>query len=101
MVEAKESFNHNVAHIKLDDHKLINTGVYKFVRHPSYLGFYLWCLGTQLLLQNPICFISFAYVLNVFFSNRLFEEEEALIRFFGDDYIQYKTITPTYIPFIS
>lgn len=36
----------------------------RYVRHPGYLGWYVWCIGTQLLLVNPLSCISFAYVVS-------------------------------------
>lgn len=34
----------------------------RYIRHPGYLGFLLWCVGTQLLLVNPASCIIFAVV---------------------------------------
>ena len=34
----------------------------RHIRHPGYLGFLLWCVGTQLLLVNPVSCITFAVV---------------------------------------
>ena len=33
-------------------HHVIDTGPYRFVRHPGYLGFFGWCLSTPLLLGS-------------------------------------------------
>jgi len=101
MVEASTSFNHHVASMKDHDHILITTGVFSIVRHPSYLGFYMFTLGSQLLLFNPICFFTFAYILHQFFKSRIRTEEIHLVRFFGTDYRTYRENTPTYLPFIS
>lgn len=40
---------------------LVTRGVYRLCRHPGYLGWYAWAVGTQLLLCNPICTPAFAY----------------------------------------
>lgn len=32
------------------------------VRHPGYLGWMLWAIGTQLVLVNPICLIAFTII---------------------------------------
>lgn len=101
MVEASTSFNHHVASMKDHDHILITSGIFSIVRHPSYLGFYMFTLGSQMMLFNPICFLAFAYVLHQFFSSRIRTEEVHLIRFFGTDYRNYRDNTPTYLPFIS
>ena len=33
-------------------HRVIDTGPYRWVRHPGYLGFFGWCLSTPLLLGS-------------------------------------------------
>lgn len=37
--------------------------VYAIVRHPAYLGFLVWAIGTQVALGNPLCTVAFACVL--------------------------------------
>ena len=37
----------------------------RFVRHPGYLGWFIWAVGTQVLLCNPLSMISFAYVVRL------------------------------------
>lgn len=36
----------------------------RHIRHPGYLGFLVWCVGTQLLLVNPVCCVVFALVVS-------------------------------------
>ena len=100
MAEAGKSFNHVVQSRKKDDHVLIQSGVYRFLRHPSYFGFFWWGLGTQLVLGNQICFLAYAIILWNFFVNRIVKEEQFLVKFFGQDYITYRELTPVLIPFI-
>lgn len=100
MIHAATSFSHAVAYQKLPNHTLVTDGIYAWSRHPSYAGFFYWALGTQLLLQNPISFVGFAIVLWRFFHDRIGPEERALIRFFGTDYVDYKSRAGTMIPFI-
>ena len=47
MLHAGRNFNHLVQSHKSRDHKLVTTGIYGWARHPSYLGWFLWSLGTQ------------------------------------------------------
>ncbi|RIA94507.1 farnesyl cysteine-carboxyl methyltransferase, mediates the carboxyl methylation step during C-termin [Glomus cerebriforme] len=101
MWHAKSNFSHKIAYHKRQDHVLITTGIYAYMRHPSYFGFYWWAIGTQLLLSNPICLLGFCYVLHRFFKDRIEEEEPLLIKFFGNDYIKYQKKTRTYIPLIN
>ncbi|KAI1406703.1 ICMT-domain-containing protein [Hypoxylon fuscum] len=101
MVQAGQSFNHTVQHLKKDSHALVTTGLYSFMRHPAYFGFFYWGIGTQMVLGNPICFVAYSMVLWKFFSSRVRHEEALLIRFFGDDYVNYKRRVGTLIPFVG
>ncbi|KAI1127762.1 isoprenylcysteine carboxyl methyltransferase [Nemania abortiva] len=101
MVQAGASFNHTVQRKKKDDHELVTTGLYSFLRHPAYFGFFYWGIGTQLVLGNPICFVGYLIVLWRFFATRTKYEEADLVRFFGDDYIDYRKRVGTGIPFIK
>lgn len=97
---AKTNFTHLVATEKKEQHVLVKNGIYKYLRHPSYLGFYLWSIGTQIMCNNPICLIGFTYVLYCFFHNRILHEEYMLITFFGQDYVDYRNEVPILIPCI-
>lgn len=99
MVHAAENFSHIVATSKRDDHKLVTTGVYGYSRHPSYVGFFYWALGTQVLLSNPVSFVIFAAVLGQFFSSRIKYEEVHLRQFFPD-YEAYARRVPTLLGFV-
>ncbi|KAK6543803.1 hypothetical protein TWF694_000534 [Orbilia ellipsospora] len=100
MIHAAASFNHHVASRKEVDHKLVTSGVYRYFRHPSYFGFWVWGLGTQVMMGNVVCFWGYAVVLWKFFSGRIKGEEEYLIRFFGKKYVDYRARTRVWIPFI-
>lgn len=36
----------------------------RLVRHPGYMGWFIWSLATQLLLVNPICGLAYAYMVS-------------------------------------
>lgn len=101
MIQAANNFSHQVASKKRQDHILVKTGLYGVVRHPSYSGFYLWAVGTQVLLGNPVGIVVFLAVLWRFFSSRIASEEEYLISFFGQEYRQYKREVWSGIPLVS
>ncbi|KAJ5170754.1 uncharacterized protein N7500_003537 [Penicillium coprophilum] len=98
MAQAASNFNHHVQSRHQEGHVLVNTGLYRYLRHPSYFGFFWWGLGTQLVLGNTVCFVGYALVLWRFFSTRIKREEAYLISFFGDEYVQYRKATPVGIP---
>lgn len=95
-----ESFNHYIQVQKKDNHILVTTGIYQWLRHPSYFGFYYWSVGTQIVLQNPISVILFVLAGWTFFSRRIPYEERSLIHLFGNEYYDYAKRTYVGIPFI-
>ena len=79
----------------------MTSGVYQVVRHPSYFGWTLWAVGTQVMMLNPISIIGFSGASWVFFKDRIPYEEELLVDFFGKAYIEYAASTPIMMPFIK
>jgi protein-S-isoprenylcysteine O-methyltransferase len=116
MKQAGTNFNHQVQSRKNEGHELVTTGLYSYLRHPSYFGFFWWGLGTQVILGNTVSFVVYAGVLWYFFYKRItrtsftprgkavwligLDEEKHLVNFFGDDYKAYRARTRVWIPFI-
>ncbi|GJE84176.1 ICMT-domain-containing protein [Phanerochaete sordida] len=100
MIHAATNFSHQVAFRKAESHQLVTDGIYAWSRHPSYAGFFYWALGTQLVLQNSVSFVVYLAILWRFFNLRTKYEEQALVRFFGQDYVRYRERVGTLIPFI-
>lgn len=71
MAQAASNFNHHVQSRHQEGHVLVNTGLYRYLRHPSYFGFFWWGLGTQIILGNMVCFVGYSLVLWRFFSKRI------------------------------
>jgi protein-S-isoprenylcysteine O-methyltransferase len=101
MYQAGPSFTHQVASEKAPRHVLISTGVYTYLRHPGYFGWFYWSIGTQFILCNPICFLAYFKVAQQFFRNRIPIEEQALVDIFGDEYRRYKQRTYIGIPGVA
>ncbi|VDP02901.1 unnamed protein product [Soboliphyme baturini] len=101
MVQAGSNFSHLIAFKKEPSHRLITSGIYSIVRHPSYVGWFLWCVGTQVLLVNPICTVIFAVVSWRFFNERIFLEEQTLVAFFGMEYVNYQKKVRCGLPWIE
>lgn len=98
---AKSNFTHLVANRKDPNHMLVTNGVYRFCRHPGYVGWFVWSVSTQLVLGNPICFATYVWVSWTFFAQRIPGEENSLLEFFGDQYLEYAREVPCGIPGIS
>ncbi|XWS42730.1 hypothetical protein CRYUN_Cryun16bG0039100 [Craigia yunnanensis] len=101
IITAGRSFSHLIKVYHEDHHKLVTNGVYGFVRHPSYCGFLIWSIGTQIILCNPISTIGFAVVVWQFFAKRIPYEEYFLRQFFGADYEEYAQRVPYGVPFLE
>ncbi len=72
-----------------DGHRVVQTGPYRYVRHPSYSGFLLACIGYGLSTAN-LASLTAMLVLNLLgFYYRIEAEERALQEGLGDEYRQY------------
>lgn len=101
MVTTSSNFTHLVQYDRKPEHKLIRHGIYSVMRHPSYVGWFWWSIGTQIILANPICVVMYTLASWMFFKSRIHVEEITLINFFGHEYIKYKQEVPTGVPFIE
>lgn len=100
MIHAHNNFSHILAYKKRTDHQLVTTGVYAWTRHPSYVGFSYWAVGTQIMLGNKLAAVGFVGTLWLFFSRRIRAEEASLVEFFGQSYVEYRKKVGTGLPFI-
>jgi protein-S-isoprenylcysteine O-methyltransferase len=98
---ARQSFTHEAQESKRDVHTLNTTGVFQYLRHPGYFGWFWYTVGTQVLLANPFCLPAFAVVSFMFFRDRIEYEERKLIQFFGQEYEDFRKKTPVLIPGIN
>jgi protein-S-isoprenylcysteine O-methyltransferase Ste14 len=80
------------------DHKVITTGVYRFVRHPAYSGTILSFLGLGLSFSSWISTLVIVLPIVVAFVYRIRIEERALAGFLGNEYVRYCTTTKRMIP---
>lgn len=81
------------------DHKLIQHGIYKHVRHPIYFGTILVFLGIPLCLASLYGFATMVLVIPLFL-NRIRIEEKLLTEEFGAEYERYKETSRKLIPFL-
>ena len=84
----------------LGDHQLMDTGLYRYVRHPSYFGALVAFLGFGLALNNWISLVVIIIVMPSIYLFRMYEEDAALLAAFGDSYRAYCQRTKRLIPWI-
>lgn len=91
-----KSFSSNVA--ILDSQKLNRSGLYRFVRHPSYLGLLLIFFAVALHTRNWPGFASILVPCTAVLLFRIHVEEAALLQAFGSDYANYTESTSRLFP---
>ncbi len=81
-----------------ENHKLKTDGIYKNIRHPSYLGLLLICFGLSIAMNSVISLavISIPVLLAIIY--RIKVEESILLKEFGEVYENYSKETYKIIP---
>jgi len=79
-----------------ENHRLVTWGPYRYVRHPSYLGYFLMFFG--LFFSWPNLFTLFPLLAIPGYYRVTFEEERLLVQHFGDEYVEYQKRTGRLIP---
>jgi protein-S-isoprenylcysteine O-methyltransferase Ste14 len=81
-----------------DDHEMIDTGLYAYMRHPAYTGTFLELTGAALLYNHFILswFLSLPYLIVVL--KRIKQEEKTLIEEFGPKYQDYMKRAGMFLP---
>ena len=77
--------------------EVINTGVFRIVRHPIYLGAILFYLGASLITMS-IASAAFLLLIIAFYIFISKYEERILTKAFGNDYLEYKKKTGMLFP---
>ncbi len=79
---------------------LLRTGPYRFVRHPVYLSFILFGIGTVLASLNFLMLITLSYLAFMAYTYQA-EEEKELRQKYGVGYEEYEKSTGGFIPRIG
>lgn len=83
-----------------ENHQLIETGLYKYIRHPGYLGFLIVFLGISTALSNWLSIVFMMVPVLIGIMNRIRIEEVFLTEQMGEKYLTYQKRTKRLIPFI-
>ena len=80
-----------------EDHELIRSGPYRFVRHPIYTGLLVTAVGTALALNQYRGLLA-VFALWVSFTLKRLKEEQFMRHQFGAQYIEYARTTGAILP---
>lgn len=81
------------------EHELLTTGLYRWIRHPSYLGALLAVFGWALAFRSGIGLLLAGLMVPPILS-RIRAEESLLIDEFGDEYRRYQRRTRRLLPIL-
>ena len=81
-----------------ENHALVTQGIYRKIRHPMYLSFFMWAVGQALIIDNwlagPLGLLAFAMI----YWFRVAREEQQLFNQFGAEYEAYQKRTGRLLP---
>jgi protein-S-isoprenylcysteine O-methyltransferase Ste14 len=83
-----------------ENHQLLQTGLYKFLRHPSYTGSLISFLGFAFSINNWLSLVIVFLPTLFAMIHRINIEEKVLTEQFGKQYLDYIAKTKRLIPFI-
>jgi protein-S-isoprenylcysteine O-methyltransferase Ste14 len=98
MLTLKQFFTYSIA--KVENHKIIETGLYKFIRHPGYLGQLIIFFGISTSISNWLSILVMMIPITVGYIYRIKMEESFMIEQMGEDYLNYQERTKRIIPLI-
>src|SRR5512135_1173800 len=77
---------------------LVTEGPYSMCRNPLYFFSFLAGLGISLVFQNLLLIALYLIVFSFLYPLVIKSEEKRLHKFFGDEFLSYKSGTPAFIP---
>jgi len=81
-----------------ENHRLISSGPYRYIRHPMYTGFFVMPVGMTLVTANLLVALLQIGVTIAMYLARVADEEAMMIDRFGDDYRTYIRQTGRLLP---
>jgi protein-S-isoprenylcysteine O-methyltransferase Ste14 len=94
----RQYFTYSVA--KVENHKIIETGLYKFIRHPGYLGQLIIFIGISTSISNWLSILFMMVPITLGYLYRIKVEERFMTEQLGEDYLNYQEKTKRLIPMI-
>ncbi|GLU29291.1 protein-S-isoprenylcysteine O-methyltransferase [Brucella sp. NBRC 12950] len=81
-----------------EKHELVTEGIYRYVRHPMYLSFWLWAVAQFCLLPNWFAGGAGIVGVGILYFCRVSQEEAMMRTHFGPDYDEYSKRTGRVVP---
>lgn len=78
--------------------ELVTSGIYKYIRHPIYIGLILGFIGGELVVKSYLVFVAVIIIAGAYYQAQL--EEKLLIKYFGEDYKNYMKRSKMFIPYL-
>jgi protein-S-isoprenylcysteine O-methyltransferase Ste14 len=91
-------FTYSVA--KVENHKIITSGLYKFIRHPGYLGQLIIFVGISTAISNGLSILLMMIPITFGYLYRIKVEEKFMAEELGEDYKNYQEHTKRLIPML-
>lgn len=82
------------------EQKLKTDGIFKTIRHPSYLGLLIIMTGFAISMNSIISILVIVIPMIIVLLFRISVEENLLVEAFGNQYIEYKSKTKKLIPWV-
>lgn len=92
----KRQFTYTVT--KIENHELIEKGLYKSIRHPGYLGQLIIFVGTAVALSNWLSVVLMTISIMIGYIYRINVEEKFMVEQMGEKYMDYQKRTKKLIP---
>jgi protein-S-isoprenylcysteine O-methyltransferase Ste14 len=83
-----------------EQHALVQSGVYRLIRHPMYSSFFLLALAQLFLLPNWFAGAAGLLGVGILYAFRVRQEERMMRESFGDEYLGYSAKTKRLIPWV-
>jgi protein-S-isoprenylcysteine O-methyltransferase Ste14 len=94
----KQYFTYSVA--KVENHTIITTGLYRFIRHPGYLGQLIIFLGISMSMSNWLSILLMMIPVTLGYLYRIQVEEKFMLDQLGEIYKSYRERTKRLLPLL-
>ena len=98
IIKLRQQFTYTVT--KIENHELIETGLFKIIRHPGYLGQLMIFMGISVCLSNWLSVLLMMVPVLSGYIYRINVEERFMAEHLGQKYLDYRKRTKRLIPVI-